>query len=494
VSGVRRPVGLLWRWVGPVAGVLLVTIGVFGLATAGEGLRSESVRVAGVPVEVVRPAGGGAMRPAVVVAHGYAGSGRLMRPFADTLARRGYVVALPDLAGHAANARPFTDVGEAVHDVEAVVRYLRGRPDVDAARVALLGHSMGASAVVRAGAADQRIAATVAISLGDEEAAALRPGPRNLMLIRGAFEVGLRGVTDRALTNTDHGEQIAAPMVEHVGVLYADTTHRSAAGWIDDAVGNRPVRPAVEAHRRVAGGAATLAGLLLILIVFAILLGPAKPGDTPAPEPSSSARETRLWLGIAVVAGPVVGLVGGVLGARALPAAVTGYLVGYFGGFGATLTMAAAVAGRRRRAGVTPQWTASAVGLAVGLAAAGGAAVLVPVHLGLTAMVPHGAARWGLVAVLALAAALLLHGAHAVVRWPWAAAVLAFAGLPVPVAALVGAAPGFLIVVSPLIGALFAVYLALAAVAHRAGLPAWWAIPAGAVVIAWPVAAALPLT
>jgi hypothetical protein len=59
---------------------------------------------------------------------------------------------------------------------------------------------------------------------------------------------------------------------------------------------------------------------------------------------------------------------------------------------------------------------------------------------------------------------------------------------------MVGLAPGFLIVVSPLIAALFAVYLTLAAAAHRAGLPAWCAIPAGAVVVAWPVATTLPLT
>jgi hypothetical protein len=35
---------------------------------------------------------------------------------------------------------------------------------------------------------------------------------------------------------------------------------------------------------------------------------------------------------------------------------------------------------------------------------------------------------------------------------------------------------------------------ALAAAAHRAGLPAWCAIPASAVVVAWPIATRLPLT
>ena len=67
-------------------------------------------------------------------------------------------------------------------------------------------------------------------------------------------------------------------------------------------------------------------------------------------------------------------------------------------------------------------------------------------------------------------------------------------GLPLPVAAAVGLAPGFLVVVTPLIAGLFAVYVVLAVAARRAGLPAWCAIPAGALVVAGPVAATLPLT
>ncbi|MBF9134038.1 alpha/beta fold hydrolase, partial [Plantactinospora sp. S1510] len=170
-----RTRAVLWRS-GLSLGVLLLVAGVLGVGYAGRDLRSASVHVADVPVEVVRPVGGGVGRPAVVVAHGYAGSGRLMRPFADTLARRGYVVALPDLAGHAANVRPPTGPDEIDRELAAVVRYVRNLPEVDPARVALLGHSMGAGAVVRVGAADPLIAATVAISLGDGAAAALRPG------------------------------------------------------------------------------------------------------------------------------------------------------------------------------------------------------------------------------------------------------------------------------------------------------------------------------
>ena len=48
-----------------------------------------------------------------------------------------------------------------LREIAAVVGQLRTRPDVDPARVALLGHSMGAAAVVRAGSADRTAQTTV---------------------------------------------------------------------------------------------------------------------------------------------------------------------------------------------------------------------------------------------------------------------------------------------------------------------------------------------
>jgi hypothetical protein len=125
---------------------------------------------------------------------------------------------------------------------------------------------------------------------------------------------------------------------------------------------------------------------------------------------------------------------------------------------------------------------------------AAGAAVVVPVHAGLTSAVPHGAHRW-LVALLVPATAALLGGAHAVAGQPaWAGAALAAVCLPVLVAAAVGLAPGFLGLVAPLIGALLAVHLLLAAAARLAGAPWWRTVPAGALIVAWPVATALPIT
>ncbi|WP_326557492.1 dienelactone hydrolase family protein [Micromonospora sp. NBC_01796] len=504
LAGRVRTRSVLWRS-GLLLGVLLLAAGVLGIGYAGRGLHSVSVRVDGVPVEIVRPVGGGAGRPAVVVAHGYAGSGRLMRPFADTLVRRGYVVALPDLAGHAANPRPLAGEDELDRELAGVVRYVRDLSGVDPARVALLGHSMGAAAVVRVGSADPSIAATVAISLGDGAAAALQPGPRRLLLIVGALEpAGIRSVAQAALDGDAGRRMVRVGFAEHVGVLYADRTHAEAARWLDDALRNRPEQPVIAAKGRVTAGGLCLVGMLLLVIA-----GLVRPSVRRAPPIRDSlappARARLAWLAGAVAVAPVPGLVGGWLAARTLPAPVCGYLVGYFAFAGATLAAVAVVARRiHARAaegdahGVTgtrqrpdAPWRAAAA--TIGLAVAGIAAVVVPVHLGLTSAVPYGS-RWWLTVLLVLATAALLGGAHAVARPPWSIGVLAAVCLPVPVAAIVGLAPGFLTLVTPLIAGLLALYLLLAGVASLTGTPWFRTIPAGALLVAWPVATSLPIT
>jgi len=73
-------------------------------------------------------------------------------------------------------------------DVEAVVNYLIGRPDVQSDKIALLGHSMGGLAVIAEASVDPRIHATVgiapAISSGSNITIDLRV-PQNLMLAVG---------------------------------------------------------------------------------------------------------------------------------------------------------------------------------------------------------------------------------------------------------------------------------------------------------------------
>ncbi|MFI5914316.1 alpha/beta fold hydrolase [Dactylosporangium sp. NPDC051541] len=467
-----------------VLGFVLLAGGLIGFASVDDGLRVESARVGAVPVRLVRsePGSGGVARPVVVVVHGYAGSGRLMRPFADTLARRGYLVALPDLAGHGANPERLTQ--EALdRDLAAVIRFARGLADADPDRVALVGHSMGAAAVVRAGAADQTIAATVAISIGDDASAALRPGPRHLLGMYGAFEPAGIGATERAMGAE---RVVAVPLVEHIGVLFADRTHHETAQWLDRALHHRPERSVIAAKDRLLPGILSLAGGLLI-VTGALLVLRRRTGSGRVSPDRVPGRRERLGLRLgAVVVAPIAGEVVGVGLAYLLPNTVTGYLTGYFAGCGVVLGAAAQLVHRPAR---PARPSLPSVGGAALLAVVALAAVVLPVHFGLTDVAPHGP-DWWVIALLGLAVAGLLIGAHALLGPPWSyAAVLALC-LPMPAASLAGLAPGFLAIISPLVMVLLALHFAVGAAAGR---PRWRTVAAGALTVAWPVAVVLPV-
>src|SRR6185369_13766161 len=177
-----------------------------------------------------------------------------MAGFADTLARNGFVVELFDFSGHGTNTRPL-DLNNLGADLDVAVRHLRADPGVDPARIALVGHSMGAGAVVAYAAGHPDIVATVAISLPDAKdvpSAATRP--RNLLLLYGQAEFAQFPVAAlTALHETDPDatlgrtvgdptagtarRAVAVPGVEHISILYADAAHRETLAWLSTALG-----------------------------------------------------------------------------------------------------------------------------------------------------------------------------------------------------------------------------------------------------------------
>ncbi len=187
-----------------------------------------------------------ALSPGVVVAHGFAGSARLMRPFSDSLARRGFVVVLLDFGGHGANLHRL----DPESDVDTAVRHLRSLPGVDPSRISLVGHSMGAAAVTRYAAGHPDIAATVAISLPEEAQGAgdsADPLPARLLVLVGALELPEfhRATGSRVVT---------IPAADHVLILYAPRTHQEMLDWL-----GAPAGPPPMPFTRVLG-----AGLLLV--------------------------------------------------------------------------------------------------------------------------------------------------------------------------------------------------------------------------------------
>lgn len=93
------------------------------------------------------------------VAPGY----RPFRQVADTLARRGIAVLRLDDRGTGESTGSFTGATsrDFANDIEAAIAWLRARPDIDPARIALVGHSEGGLIAPMIAAEDPRLRAIV---------------------------------------------------------------------------------------------------------------------------------------------------------------------------------------------------------------------------------------------------------------------------------------------------------------------------------------------
>jgi dienelactone hydrolase len=500
-----------------VTGWLAAALLVAGLLLAASGpeLDRRRVVVAGVPLDEAHPPAAAGRRPGVVVAHGFAGSARLMAPFGDTLAAHGYVVVLPDLAGHGANTARLTDAA-LQHDLDVAVAHLRTRPDVDPSRIAVVGHSMGAGAVTRYAATHPEIATTVAISL-PASADAL---PQRLLALVGAAEfAGFCRAAARAETS------VVIPGADHVGVLYASRTHRETVAWLDATFG----RPAGATRHPLP--ARRPAATVLLLLAFAVGLHPltrlprrtrtpAAPPDPPlspttqpaaaatgAPDPAGAAADEgtgparpagaapdvapgpahpRRRIGrlaaVAFGAATAAALMAPLLPTARLPLASGGFVVGFTLLMGLVMLVLhrapdRRVTGSRRHLATAPLLLAYAA-----------AAIFVPLHLGLTHAVPVGPRWWLLLCVWAGFAVL------AFAAGPDILAVSAVALLGMTAAALTGLTSGFLLLVVPLLAALLLWQAAWASLLRRTATPPWLIALTGSLVVAWPIATTLPLT
>lgn len=505
--------------------VILVAVGWLGSVRAGDGLQRTTMVVDGVPLTFVRPATADGPHPGAVVVHGYAGSARLMQPFADTLARNGYVVVLPDLAGHGASTRPLTDP---LSDVDVAVRSLRNQSDVDSSRIVLIGHSRGAIAVTEYGGQHPDIAATVALSLG----AVPTVLPRNLLVLFGQLEILLieparqvlqqAGAGDTAETGRTYGSIAdgtavradAVPGVEHVSILYSPGTHKRVLAWLDDTVQPGGGGGAVHPLGRLWPAGLLLLGLLVGFVPLAglalrgvatrpptaALAAPPAPASSwlftlvpPVPRPSDLVRPALALAGGLIVAAGV----GAVAPDPSLGFAVGGYVALVVVAFGIAALGAAALSGERPD-GVAmdserrrDRWLSLRIAPLVVYAAV---MVVVPIQTGVTWVTPNRARLVPLLALLV--AAWALFGAAerlGLGRWYLHAVVL---GAPLGLLAalaVVGLAPGFLVLVLPLLAALLGIGAGVAAVLRRYAVPWWLTAAVAAPPFAWTAATAFPL-
>ncbi|MFI5895910.1 alpha/beta hydrolase family protein [Actinoplanes sp. NPDC051513] len=471
-----------------IVAVLLVAAaaGLWLVLGAGGQARTAYVVVGGVPMDEVHPrVAPGERRPGVVVAHGFAGSARLMAPFGDTLSARGYVVVLLDFDGHGASRRtlPRNDAADTValqRDLDVAMAHLRSLPDVDPARVALVGHSMGAAAVTRYAAAHPEVAATVAISLpygGDREA-------DNLSLLVGGLEFpSFHAAAERAdELSGPHHAVTTVPAVEHISILFAPRTHRETVAWLDGVFGGPPQPgPLPNPARRVAGAGLLMAALAAgVVPVARLLFGPP----------------TERWPRFD---GPLIGRAGGVAGVAAilgalvapflpssrLPLSLGGYVAGL-----ATVTGAVVIAYRWRNGKPEPIRHAFAAPVLIGYAAI---AVAIPLHLGLTYAIPGGI-RWFLLVAVWAGFAILAYGGERLAEGNGfgVLAVSAVTVVALTAGAVAGLTSSFVLLVVPLLAVLLLWQAAWSAVLHRFAAPRWLIAAAGSLLVAWPIATALP--
>jgi hypothetical protein len=412
-----------------VAGALLLIVGLLVVVRADDGLQRERVVVDGVPVTALRPTGAGPF-PGVVVAHGFSGSARLMDGIGIAFARAGWVAALPDLSGHGASTASLTDAPLA-DEVLAVADWLEERDDVD--DIGLLGHSMGAGAVTEAAATRPELP-VVALSLPSAEQLA---SDLDAVFLVGSAEPARFGETARAAAELGY-ETVTIDGAEHISILFRTQTLQTAVSWLDDAVGRRsaPVAP----DWRMAGVAAAYLG-------SALLFWPLSAWVVRGRADGRRGRGSRVpvWVGV-----PVAGLVaGGVLAvlpalADVVPLLVGGYLAAFFALSGAVTWL---LARRWERPSPSPAVSGVVLGLYAGVS------IGVPAQL-----------AWAEVSLTGARAAAFVGLLVAVGAFAWAEGLLAarpsygavlggrlllaavLAGL-----AFVGSAPGFLVLLVPLV-------------------------------------------
>ncbi len=276
---------------------LLIGLSLFRLEYARSGIDRTPLSAGLTPATLYRTPG--SHGPLVVIAHGFAGSRQLMEALSLTLAHAGYAALAFDFEGHGRNPVPMSGDVTAIEGTTARL-IAETRRVIEAGRaatgwtgeVALIGHSMASDIVIRTGLADARAGPIVAISAFSQAITADEPDA--LLIINGALEGHLREEALRVLQLTDpaaaEGETaeagpttrraVAAPMVEHVGVLYSATTLTETRAWLDRFY-DRP--PSTAPVARTGGWVVLLLGGIVLLGWSLLALIPGTREATPVP-------------------------------------------------------------------------------------------------------------------------------------------------------------------------------------------------------------------
>lgn len=176
-------------------------------------------------------AGGPGPHPAVVLAHGFAATCEAgLASIAAHFAAAGIAALIFDYRHFGASAgqpRELLSIGSQLEDCAAALAFMRSRPEIDPARVALWGSSFGGGHALTTAARDQRLAACVAQIPFVDGLVSVRTTPPLT-----ALRLTLAALRDvgRALTGRP---PYRVPVVGPPGSVAALTTPGAEAGYYD---------------------------------------------------------------------------------------------------------------------------------------------------------------------------------------------------------------------------------------------------------------------
>lgn len=103
--------------------------------------------------------------PAVAILHGWGGNAQMMLPLARPLHEAGFAVLLFDARCHGrSDEDSFASMPRFAEDLAHALDWLAARPDVDAGRVSVVGHSVGAAASLLVASRRDGLAAVVSLA------------------------------------------------------------------------------------------------------------------------------------------------------------------------------------------------------------------------------------------------------------------------------------------------------------------------------------------
>ncbi|VAW77300.1 Hydrolase, alpha/beta fold family, partial [hydrothermal vent metagenome] len=103
--------------------------------------------------------------PALIILHGWGGNAELMLPLAAPLSRAGWNILLLDARNHGrSDAASFSSLPRFAEDTGVAVDWIKSRSRDPLKRVALLGHSVGAGAVLLEASRRDDISAVISIA------------------------------------------------------------------------------------------------------------------------------------------------------------------------------------------------------------------------------------------------------------------------------------------------------------------------------------------